>query len=106
MFPRRLTVHTPSSQLTVWIFKTDSFYRSLTFAGGLNNQTLEEAGAEAGLDTQFAFGLSYPTPGTFWSTGGRPPFVPDATISTNDNGQKLICFLLLYCPNFLFRAVC
>ena len=28
--------------------------------GGLNNQSLEEAGAEANLDVQFAFGLSWP----------------------------------------------
>lgn len=30
--------------------------------GGLNNQTLSEAGAEANLDVQFAFGLSHPIP--------------------------------------------
>jgi len=28
--------------------------------GGLNNQTLDEAGDEADLDVQFAFGLSHP----------------------------------------------
>lgn len=40
--------------------------------GGDNKQTLEDAGAEADLDTQFAFGISYPTPQTFYSTGGLP----------------------------------
>jgi len=28
--------------------------------GGQNNQTLSQAGAEANLDVQFAFGISYP----------------------------------------------
>ena len=32
------------------------------FEGGINNQTLEAAGLEANLDTQFAFGLSHPIP--------------------------------------------
>ncbi|KAG5640464.1 hypothetical protein DXG03_008558, partial [Asterophora parasitica] len=52
---------------------------------GLNNQTLEEAGIEANLDVQFAYGLSYPTPGTFWSTAGRPPFNPDVNAQENTN---------------------
>ena len=43
------------------------------------------AGPEADLDTQFAFGLTYPTPGTFYSTGGSPPFNPDVTTTTNTN---------------------
>lgn len=54
--------------------------------GGLNSQNLSEAGLEANLDVQFAFGLSYPTPGTFWSTAGRPPFKPDLGTPTNTNG--------------------
>lgn len=48
-------------------------------AGGLNNQSIDAAGAEANLDVQFAFGLTYPTPSTFYSTGGRPPFIPDTS---------------------------
>lgn len=31
-------------------------------SGGLNNQTATEAGDEANLDVQFAFGLSHPVP--------------------------------------------
>ncbi|KAI0775866.1 tripeptidyl peptidase A [Trametes elegans] len=53
--------------------------------GGLNNQSSAEAGAEANLDTQFAYGLTFPTPGTFWSTGGRPPFKPDSLTTSNTN---------------------
>lgn len=45
--------------------------------GGTNSQDLDEAGVEANLDVQFGFGVSFPTPGLFWSTGGSPPFVPD-----------------------------
>ncbi|KAH9036021.1 peptidase S8/S53 domain-containing protein [Lactarius deliciosus] len=46
--------------------------------GGLNNQTLAEAGSEVDLDVQFALGISFPTPGTFYSTGGRAPYIKDA----------------------------
>ena len=53
--------------------------------GGVNNQTLDEAGAEANLDTQFAFGISFPTPATFFSTGGSPPFIPDSGTPTDTN---------------------
>ncbi|KAI9455151.1 subtilisin-like protein [Lactarius psammicola] len=53
--------------------------------GGLNNQTLSEAGVEADLDVQFGLGVSFPTPGTFYSTGGRPPFIPDVNTPENTN---------------------
>ncbi|KAH7909734.1 peptidase S8/S53 domain-containing protein [Hygrophoropsis aurantiaca] len=45
--------------------------------GGLNNQSTSAAGLEANMDTQFGFGLSYPTPGIFYSTAGKAPYVPD-----------------------------
>ncbi|KAH9005507.1 tripeptidyl peptidase A [Lactarius hatsudake] len=57
--------------------------------GGLNNQTLGDAGAEADLDVQFALGISFPTPGTFYSTGGSPPFNPDADTPTDTNEPYL-----------------
>ena len=54
-------------------------------SGGLDNQTLSAAGDEANLDVQFAYGISFPTPGTFWSTGGRPPFKADTGTPTDTN---------------------
>ncbi|VDB85317.1 unnamed protein product [Peniophora sp. CBMAI 1063] len=53
--------------------------------GGENDQTPSNAGAEANLDVQYAFGITYPTPSTFWSTGGSPPFDPDQRYPTNGN---------------------
>ncbi|KZV63258.1 tripeptidyl peptidase A [Peniophora sp. CONT] len=53
--------------------------------GGENNQTLSEAGAEANLDVQYGFGITFPTPGIFWSTGGSPPFTPDQQTPTDSN---------------------
>ncbi|KAJ7129281.1 tripeptidyl peptidase A [Mycena epipterygia] len=43
------------------------------------------AGDEADLDVQFAFGLSFPIPSTFYSTAGRPPFTPDIGTPTDTN---------------------
>lgn len=75
----------------------------LCSSGGLNNQTSSEAGVEADLggdlntcllhtvidrdvlDTQYAFSLTYPTPGTFYTTGGSPPFTPDDLETTDSN---------------------
>jgi hypothetical protein len=54
-------------------------------ADGQNDQTLANAGPEADLDTQFGFGLTFPTPGTFYSTGGSPPFTQDALTPFNTN---------------------
>jgi len=46
------------------------FYRletyDLPFSGGINDQHLEKAGIQANLDTQFAFGLTYPARVSLW----------------------------------------
>ncbi|OCH92966.1 tripeptidyl peptidase A [Obba rivulosa] len=57
--------------------------------GGQNNQTESEAGDEANLDTQFAFGITFPTPATFFTTGGSPPFIPDIGTPTDTNEPYL-----------------
>ncbi|KAJ6515437.1 tripeptidyl peptidase A [Mycena sanguinolenta] len=64
--------------------------------GSINNQSLSAAGEEANLDTQFAFGISYPTPGTFWSTGGLPPWLPDehTPVDTNEPYLDWLDFIL------------
>ena len=56
-----------------------------TCSGGLNNQSYAAAGQEANLDTQFAYGLTYPTPATFYSTGGLAPYIPNADYPTDTN---------------------
>jgi tripeptidyl-peptidase-1 len=38
----------------------------MVLEGGTNNQTPADAGEEANLDTQFAFGLSHPIPVRFY----------------------------------------
>ena len=53
--------------------------------GGQNSQNISEAGDEADLDVQFAFGLTFPTPSTFFSTAGSPPFIPDNLTPTDSN---------------------
>ena len=57
--------------------------------GGQNSQNISEAGVEANLDVQFAFGLTFPTPATFFSTGGRPPFIPYIGTPTDTNEPYL-----------------
>ncbi|KAI0797009.1 tripeptidyl peptidase A [Abortiporus biennis] len=62
-----------------------SNFTFISVAGGINNQSIAAAGAEANLDTQFAYGLTHPIPATFWSTAGSPPFIPDLATPTNTN---------------------
>ncbi|CAK5263104.1 unnamed protein product [Mycena citricolor] len=62
-----------------------SSFRFVSVNGGANNQSLSAAGEEANLDVQYALGLAYPTPGTFWSTAGNGPFHPDARVHDPDN---------------------
>lgn len=38
---------------------------------------------------QFALGISFPIPGVFYSTGGRPPFIPDEHTPINTNEPYL-----------------
>ncbi|KAG1778851.1 peptidase S8/S53 domain-containing protein [Suillus placidus] len=62
-----------------------SNYTLVSINGGKNNQSYAVAGGEANLDTQFGFGLVWPTPGTFYTTGGEPPFTPDLVTPINFN---------------------
>jgi len=74
----------------------NSSFRVVSINGGENNQTLSEAGPEADLDTQYAFGLTFPTPATVFTTAGSPPFIPDQGTPTDTNEPYLdwIDFLL------------
>jgi hypothetical protein len=64
--------------------------------GGMNNQSYAAAGVEANLDTQVGFGLTWPTPGTFYSTSGKPPFNPD-TLMPDDMNEPYANVRLSYC---------
>jgi tripeptidyl-peptidase-1 len=63
----------------------NSTFKVVSVKGGLNNQTLDEAGDEANLDVQFAFGISHPIAPTFFTTAGRAPFIPDIGEDTDFN---------------------
>ncbi|KAJ8592808.1 subtilisin-like protein [Rhizopogon salebrosus TDB-379] len=62
-----------------------SNYTLVSINGGTNNQSYAAAGTEANLDVQFGFGLTWPTPGIFYSTYGSPPFNPDMVTTTDTN---------------------
>ncbi|KAJ3923716.1 subtilisin-like protein [Lentinula edodes] len=63
----------------------NSSFTVLSVAGGQNNQTLSEAGDEADLDIEFGFGITFPINGTFFTTAGSPPFIPDLNTPTDTN---------------------
>ena len=45
---------------------------------------------EANLDVQAISGISWKTPIVSYSTGGRPPFIPDLTVVENDSEPYLV----------------
>lgn len=60
--------------------------------GGLNTQDPNidpNSVAEANLDIQYTVSLSYPTENIFYSTAGRPPFIADLDVTTNDSEPYL-----------------
>ncbi|KAJ7784134.1 tripeptidyl peptidase A [Mycena metata] len=63
----------------------NSTFKFISVAGGLDPQDPDDAGGEANLDVQFAFGLSFPVASTFYSTAGSPPFIPDEGTPTDTN---------------------
>ncbi|TFK55639.1 tripeptidyl peptidase A [Heliocybe sulcata] len=63
----------------------NSTFNFVSVNGGQNNQTASAAGVEADLDVEFAYGLTYPTNRTFYSTGGSPPYIPDINTPTDTN---------------------
>lgn len=67
----------------------NSTFNLISVKGGLNEQDPALAGIEANLDTQFAFGLSFPIPATVYTTAGRPPFIPDLNTPQNTNEPYL-----------------
>ncbi|EJD48553.1 tripeptidyl peptidase A [Auricularia subglabra TFB-10046 SS5] len=64
-------------------------FETILINNGTNPQDPSQAGGEASLDVQFAFGLAFPTAATFFSTGGRPPFIPDLGTPRNTNEPYL-----------------
>ncbi|KAJ7639343.1 subtilisin-like protein [Roridomyces roridus] len=74
----------------------NSTFKFISVNGGVNSQNLSRASIEANLDTQFAFGLSFPIASTFYSTRGQPPFVPslNAPTDTNEPYSEWLDFVL------------
>ncbi|KAF9021533.1 tripeptidyl peptidase A [Hymenopellis radicata] len=75
----------------------NSSFELISVKGGINSQNSSEAGVEANLDVQFAFGLTHPIPGTFYSTAGRPPIIQapgDTSANTNEPYNDWIEFVL------------
>lgn len=67
-------------------------FSSTLINGGVNPQDPNidpNSVAEANLDIQYTVSLSYPTQNIFYSTAGRPPFIPDLDVVTNDSEPYL-----------------
>lgn len=82
-------------------YRPDAVSAAYTFSQiSINDGTLQQThensiqlqdgvGVEGGLDVQTLLGISFPTPLVAYSTGGSPPFKPDADNPTVDNEPYL-----------------
>ncbi|KAH9940766.1 subtilisin-like protein [Epithele typhae] len=71
-------------------YRTDavgSSFETVLVNDGGDDQS--DPGIEANLDIQYTIGMAYPTPNTYYSTGGSPPFIPDGSTPTNTNEPYL-----------------
>ncbi|KAH0610755.1 uncharacterized protein H6S33_011182 [Morchella sextelata] len=66
-------------------------FSTVSVNGGLaiQNSSNLDGIAEANLDIQYTVSLSYPTQNIYYSTGGRPPYIPDLDVVTNDSEPYL-----------------
>jgi tripeptidyl-peptidase-1 len=51
------------------------------------------------MPVQYAFGLTFPTPATVFTTGGSPPFIPDGNTPTDTNEPYLDVRTILLFPH-------
>jgi tripeptidyl-peptidase I len=66
-------------------------FTAVSVNGGLNTQdpTNPNSYAEANLDIQYTVSISYPIPNLYFSTPGRPPYIPDLDVVENDSEPYL-----------------
>ncbi|KAF8264517.1 subtilisin-like protein [Lactarius quietus] len=62
-------------------------YSVVQINGGGNNTG--KPSYEGNVDMEYSVALTYPTPHTFYSTGGQPPFMPDSNTVSNNNEPYL-----------------
>jgi len=63
----------------------NSTYKTVYINNGTNSQNVSLAGDEADLDSQYGYGISYPTKRVFFTTGGSPPYNPDLMTPADTN---------------------
>ena len=70
-------------------YAADANFTYVLINGGLSTQedTVDDD-VEANLDAQYAYPLAYPTPGIYYSTGGRGELVPDLDQPTQADNQN------------------
>ncbi|KAF4612315.1 hypothetical protein D9613_003707 [Agrocybe pediades] len=69
-------------------------FETVLVNGGQDDQS--KPGVEANLDIQYTTGISYPTPNTYYSVGGSPPFQPDSFTTKNTNEPYLDFIEFIY----------
>ncbi|KAK3308540.1 peptidase S8/S53 domain-containing protein [Chaetomium strumarium] len=81
-------------------YAAESNFTAVGISGGVNNQApSSQDDVEANLDMQYAVAMSYKTPITYYSTGGRGPLVPDldqpdANDSSNEPYLDFLTYML------------
>ncbi|KAL4810127.1 peptidase S8/S53 domain-containing protein [Aspergillus unguis] len=68
--------------------RTETSFDVVSINGGANLQDSELNSFEASLDIQYAVALAYDSLTTYYTTGGRGPFIPEAGQSEDDESMN------------------
>lgn len=86
-----LLKYRPEAVSSAKTFKTFSINGGPLNDGPLSLESAANGSSrEANLDVQAISGISWKTPIVSYSTGGRPPFIPDLTVVENDSEPYLV----------------
>lgn len=85
-----LTTYRPEAAGAAWTFAFDSIANGTTAQAYTAEQEADGTGIEGNLDVQNMLSFAWPTPLLAYTTGGSPPYQPDAATTSNTNEPYLV----------------
>lgn len=85
-----LSTYRPEAAEAAWEFRFDSIANGTTAQEYTDETEAEQTGVEGNLDVQNMLSFAWPTRLVAYTTGGSPPFDPDAATTSNTNEPYLV----------------
>lgn len=85
-----LSTYRPEANESAWQFQFDSIANGTTAQVYTEEAEEEQTGVEGNLDVQNMLSFAWPTKLIAYTTGGSPPYNPDASTTSNTNEPYLV----------------